>query len=107
MPGCNWSSGCYNTSVRQVTGGQASKYHVSGQVAIETADTRAQLQVEEWIRQEWMPSEFRQVFHAQRFQLTSGGVFDVDAVSSDGAIVASISTSGAAIVSGKNGVGNC
>ncbi len=69
------------------------------------ADTRAQLQVEEWIRQEWMPVEFGQVFRAQRFRLTSGGFFDFDAVSSDGSVVASISTSGAVTASGKNGVG--
>jgi len=52
-----------------------------------------------------MPVEFGHVFHAQRFRLTSGGFFDFDAVSSDGSVVASISTSGAATASGKNGVG--
>lgn len=41
----------------------------------------------------------------QRFRLTSGGFFDFDAVSPDGSVVASISTSGAATASGKNGVG--
>jgi len=37
--------------------------------------------------------------------LTSGGVFDFDAVSADKSIVASISTSGARTVSGKNATG--
>lgn len=69
------------------------------------ADTRAQLEVEDWVRKNWMPVEFGQQFHRERVPLISGGVFDFDAVSADGTIVASISTSGATTSSGKRAVG--
>src|SRR6266436_1028184 len=69
------------------------------------ADTRCQLECEDWIRRKWMPSVFGQPFYRERMLLTSGGVFDFDAVSADKSIVASISTSGARTVSGKNATG--
>lgn len=69
------------------------------------ADTRAQLDAEEWIRKEWMPVEFGRIFYPERFRLSTGGVFDFDAVSEDKSIIALISTSGASTASGKNGVG--
>jgi len=52
-----------------------------------------------------MQQEFGQRFHRDRVRLTSGGVFDFDAVSADGEMVASISTSGARTSGGKVGVG--
>lgn|SRR5437870_1349472 len=66
------------------------------------AQTGVQLEVEDWVRREWLPREFGQKFSRERLKLTSGGVFDFDAVSADGKIVASISTSAAR---GKLGVG--
>ncbi len=69
------------------------------------ADTRVQLEVEDWVRREWMPGQFGQRFGRERVPLTPGGVFDFDAVSEDDTIVATISTSGARTASGKLGVG--
>lgn len=69
------------------------------------ADTRVQLEAEDWVRREWMPREFGQSFHRERVKLSSGGVFDFDAVSADQAIVATIATSGSRTASGKNAVG--
>ncbi len=69
------------------------------------ADTRVQTEVEDWVREQWMPNELGQRFHRERVRLSSGGVFDFDAVSDDRKIVASISTSGGRTSSGKLGVG--
>lgn len=69
------------------------------------ADTRCQLECEDWVRQVWMPTEFAQPFFRERVRLRSGGVFDFDAVSADQSIVATISTSNATTSSGKNAVG--
>ena len=48
------------------------------------ADTRAQGKVEAWVRNEWLPREFGQQFLKAKIQLSSGGKFEFDAVSSDG-----------------------
>jgi hypothetical protein len=69
------------------------------------ADTRVQLEVEDWVRTNWMPNEFGTRFRRERLKLRSGGVFDFDAVSDDDAFVATISTSGAKTSGGKHGVG--
>jgi hypothetical protein len=69
------------------------------------ADTRVQTAVEDWVRREWMPKKFGHKFYRERLQLSSGGVFDFDAVSDDHNIVASISTSSGKTASGKLGVG--
>ena len=69
------------------------------------ADTRVQLEVEDWVRQQWMPTKFGITFNRDRVKLRSGGVFDFDAVSGDKNIVATISTSGARTASGKLAVG--
>lgn len=69
------------------------------------ADTRVQLQVEDWIRRNWMPDKYGQSFHRERVKLSSGGVFDFDAVSEDEKTVVTISTSGARTASGKHAVG--
>jgi len=69
------------------------------------ADTRVQLEVEDWVRREWMPRQFGQRFRRERVLLTSGGVFDFDAVSEDNTVVATISTSGGTTSSGKLAVG--
>ena len=66
------------------------------------ADTRVQLEVEDWIRREWLPTKFNQQFRRERLRLSAGGVFDFDAVSSDNTIVANISTSSGITSGGKN-----
>ncbi len=69
------------------------------------ADTRIQLEVEDWVRRDWMPKKYGQGFRKNRVPLSSGGVFDFDAVSTDKSIVANISTSGATTAGGKNAAG--
>jgi hypothetical protein len=69
------------------------------------ADTRCQLECEDWVRQDWMPQRFGQKFHRDRLRLTSGGFFDFDAMSADGTTIATISTSGAKTSGGKHAVG--
>jgi hypothetical protein len=69
------------------------------------ADTRIQVEVEDWIRRQWLPSELNQQFFRERVQLSSGGMFDYDAVSADKRTIVSISTSGSITLSGKQGAG--
>jgi len=69
------------------------------------ANTRIQIEVEDWICKNWLPAKFGQRFHRDRLRLISGGVFDYDAVSEDGRIVIVVSTSGARTSSGKYGAG--
>lgn len=69
------------------------------------ADTRVQLEVEDWVCQQWMPQHFRLSFYRERLRIRSGGVFDFDAVRADRFIVAVISTSGAKTSGGKYAVG--
>ena len=66
------------------------------------ADTRVQLEVEDWVRREWLPLKYNQKFSRERLRLTAGGVFDFDAVSSDNTIVANISTSSGITSGGRN-----
>ena len=69
------------------------------------ANTRAQLSVENWIRSVWMPERYEQRFLRKRLSLSSGGLFEFDAVSADGKIIANISTSGSRTANGKQAVG--
>jgi hypothetical protein len=69
------------------------------------ADTRVQLEVEDWVRRNWMETQYGTRFSRERLRLCSGGVFDFDAVSEDRSIVATISTSGAKTSTGKYAVG--
>jgi hypothetical protein len=69
------------------------------------ADTRVQLEVEDWVRRNWMETQYGTRFSRERLRLRSGGVFDFDAVSEDRSIVATISTSGAKTSTGKYAVG--
>jgi hypothetical protein len=69
------------------------------------ADTRIQLEVEDWVRRNWMPTHFGTKFSRERLPLRSGGVFDFDAVSDDRSIVGTISTSGSKTSGGKHAVG--
>ena len=69
------------------------------------ADTRTQLEVEDWVRRNWMPTQYGQRFSRERLRLRSGGVFDFDAVSEDHTIVATVSTSASKTSGGKHAVG--
>lgn len=69
------------------------------------ADTRVQVEVEDWVRRQWLPSQLNQQFFRERVQLSSGGMFDYDAVSADKRTIVSISTSGSITSSGKHAVG--
>ena len=69
------------------------------------ADTTTQGEVEDWIRQEWMPERFGQAFRETNVTLTSGGPFKFDAVSADGSIVANVSTSTLKTRGGNRGSG--
>jgi hypothetical protein len=69
------------------------------------ADTRIQLEVEDWVRRNWMRSHFGMAFSRERLALRSGGVFDFDAVNEDQSVVATISTSGSKTSGGKYAVG--
>lgn len=69
------------------------------------ANTQTQIEVEDWVRKYWLPVEFGQQFRRERLRLSTGGLFDFDAVSTDNRIVASISTSGGRTSSGKLGAG--
>lgn len=69
------------------------------------ADSRVQLQVEDWVRREWLPGQFNQYFRRERLCLTAGGFFDFDAVSVDNTIVANISTGSGITAGGKSPAG--
>jgi hypothetical protein len=69
------------------------------------ADTRIQIEVEDWVRRNWMASHFGMKFSRERLVLRSGGVFDFDAVSDDHSVVATVSTSGSKTSGSKQVVG--
>jgi hypothetical protein len=69
------------------------------------ADTRVQLEAEDWVRREWLSQQYNQMFRRERLRLASGGVFDFDAVSADNTIVANISTSSGITAGGKSPAG--
>ena len=65
------------------------------------ADTTCQIECEDWIRREWMPDQFGESFFRERVRLSSGGVFDFDAVNRERTVIATISTSSARTASGN------
>lgn len=69
------------------------------------APTTAQLKVEAWIRENWLPPRFHQPFSKRSLPLDPGGTFEFDAVSHDGTIAVTISTSGARTATGRYGAG--
>lgn len=69
------------------------------------ANTRVQVEVENWVRDKWMRRHFGTEFEGKRVRLTSGGFYDADAVSKDGRIVAAIATGSARTSGGRLGVG--
>jgi hypothetical protein len=69
------------------------------------AVTRTQGRVEAWIRDQWLPKEFRRAFTKRKLNLSSGGSFEFDAVSSDRRVVVTVSTSRSRTSSGRDGAG--
>jgi len=69
------------------------------------ADTRVQLEIEDWVRENWMRKHLQQPFYRKRLKLSTGGFFDFDAVSEDKTIAACISTSAAKTSTGNVGSG--
>ena len=69
------------------------------------AKTHAQTACERWIRDVWLPENYAATFAERAVSLTTGGIFKFDAVSDDQQILVTISTSQAAMSSGKKGVG--
>jgi hypothetical protein len=67
------------------------------------ADTSTQREVEDWIRKSWLTSKYSQDFKQKKLKLTSGGLFEFDAVNIDESIVANISTSSAKTSGGNVG----
>jgi len=65
------------------------------------ADSSVQKAVEQWVREHCLATRYSQTFARQRLRLSSGGEYSFDAVSADGTIVATISTSGSQTASGK------
>jgi hypothetical protein len=58
-----------------------------------TDSTTATKDVENWIRNEFLPKKYHQAFAKCKLGVQSGGEFECDAVSEDGKIVCFISTS--------------
>jgi len=69
------------------------------------ADTSVQTGVERWVRSVWLPREYGCSFYRDGVRLTCGGVHSFGAVSGDGQLIASISTSSAMTPGGKRGAG--
>jgi hypothetical protein len=69
------------------------------------ADTRVQLEAEDWVRREFLPKALGGTFHRERVKLEPGGVFDCDAVSPDHTTAVVISTSTCRTSTGKHAVG--
>ena len=69
------------------------------------ADTSIQREVEDWIRQNWLSSMFKEEFVQKKIRLSSEGFFEFDAVNNDETIVVNISTSSALTSGGKRGSG--
>lgn len=56
------------------------------------ADTKAQIEAETWIREQYLPKKYGQSFQQKSLELQSRALARFDAVSEDGEIVAAIST---------------
>jgi hypothetical protein len=65
------------------------------------ADTKAQIEAENWIREQYLPKKYGQSFRQKNLDLQSRTQSKFDAVSDDGEIVAMISTSAGFTSSGK------
>ena len=63
--------------------------------------TIATIDVENWIRNEFLPKKYHQAFAKRKLGVQSGGEFECDAVSEDGTIVCFISISTSKTTDGK------
>ena len=63
--------------------------------------TIATIDVENWIRNEFLSKKYHQSFSKQKLGVQSGGEFECDAVSEDGTIVCFISTSTSKTADGR------
>ena len=55
------------------------------------ADTKAHIEAEKWIREEYLPKKYGQPFQQKSLELQSRALAKFDAVSDDGEVVAAIS----------------
>ncbi len=69
------------------------------------ADSAVQRKIEKYIRDIWLPEKYQQSFKEEELRLLPGGRFKYNAVSADGRIVASISTSKATTAGGSEASG--
>ena len=69
------------------------------------ADTTIQREIEDWICHRWLPLQSNRKFSKKKIRLSSGGVFEFDAVSDDETIAVNISTSNSLTSGGKRGSG--
>ena len=67
--------------------------------------TIATKEVENWIRNEFLPQKYHQAFAKRKLGVQSGGEFECDAVSEDGNIVCFISTGSNKTTSEEPGTG--
>jgi hypothetical protein len=58
------------------------------------ANSASARDAEAWVRDTYLPKRYKVSFGKKKMELTSGGKIEFDAVSDDGAIVATISTAG-------------
>jgi hypothetical protein len=63
--------------------------------------TAATKDIENWIRNDFLPKKYSQAFAKRKLGVQSGGEFECDAVSEDGKIVCFISTSSSKTADGK------
>lgn len=66
------------------------------------ADSRYRHEIERFVREAFLPTRFGQTFEAKAIRLCDGGLFNCDAVSHDGTILACICTNAGKTLSGGN-----
>jgi hypothetical protein len=69
------------------------------------ADSSVQVEIANWIRKQWLPSNFGQSFLKEPVLLSSGGTYTFDAISTVESIAVAVSTSSARTASGRNAIG--
>lgn len=66
------------------------------------ADSRYRHEVERFVRETFLPARFGKSFECKAISLSDGGLFNCDAVSDDGSILACICTNAGKTASGRN-----
>lgn len=69
------------------------------------ANSKVQSKCENWITKNWLPEKYSMVFYKQKIRMQNRGYFEFDAVSSDGKIIANISTASVETHKGTRGSG--